>query len=159
MLIRQASRNDARRISYLIQKNTEKVVENNYSSEQIEVWKKANTQRAIEQKMEERILFVAFDKGKLVGTIGLQGNEVLGLYVSHTQRGKGIGRQLLKHLEAFACAHQIESLILTATPSGFPFYERNGFEAQEAVIVKIDGVDFMETKMIKKQISPNNSLR
>ncbi len=40
MLIRKATKKDARRISYLIKKNTENVLENGYTNEQIATWKK-----------------------------------------------------------------------------------------------------------------------
>ena len=148
--IRQANENDARRISYLIQKNTENVTVNNYSKKQIEIWKAANSPSAIKLKLRERILFCAFENGKLVGTIGLEGNELVGLYVSYTKIGKGIGKKLLNHLEGYAKKKQIRILELTSTPSALPFYHKNGYFSQEYVIINVNGVDFKEMKMSKK---------
>lgn len=149
MTIRQANKNDARRISYLIQKNTVNVTKNNYSAEQIDVWKAANTTTAIKGKLNERIIFCAFENEKLIGTIGLQGNEVVGLYVSYNKVGKGIGTKLLNHLEEYAKKNRIETLELTSTPSANLFYRRNGYIAKEPIIISVNGVDFLETKMTK----------
>jgi len=150
MLIRQANKNDAKRISYLIQKNTEKVRKNNYSKKQIEIWKAANTPSAIKNKLEERIIFCAFENEQLIGTIGLEENVVVGLYVSYSKLGQGIGKKLLHHLEAFAKENRIRDLELTSTRSANSFYQRNGFSPQESVLVNVNGVDFQETKMTKK---------
>ena len=150
MVIRQANSKDARRISYLIKKNTGKVLENNYTSEQVITWKKANSPKAIAESLKQRIIFCAFQNDKLVGTIGLQENEVVGLYVSYAKRGKGIGRQLLSFIESYAKAKDIKDLELTSTPSAVKFYAKSGYQLQDPVIVKISGVEFKETRMTKK---------
>ena len=59
-------------------------------------------QGRIRKKLEERTIFCAFENKKLVGTIGLEGKEVVGLYVSYSNIGKGVGKALLNHLEEFA---------------------------------------------------------
>ena len=150
MLIRKAQTKDAKRISYLIQKNTDRVQENNYSPEQMEAWKKANTTGAILEGLKSRLIFCAFQKEQLVGTIGLQGSLIVGLYVAYSKRGKGIGKVLLQHLEEYAKANKLRTLELSATPAGFPFYSKNGYVREESVVVNINGVDFKETQMSKK---------
>ena len=150
MEIRIATPNDAKRISYLIQKNTERVLENGYSQAQIGVWKRFNTPSGIRQQMEKRTIFCAFQNQKLVGTIGLQENEVVGLYVSYSQRKKGIGGILLDYLERYARNQKIEKITLTATPSARHFYEKRGFIPFKPVVVNINDVDFFETEMYKK---------
>ncbi|MEL7123905.1 MAG: GNAT family N-acetyltransferase [Bacteroidota bacterium] len=153
MEIRRAQLADATRISYLIQKNTEKVLENNYSQEQKEVWKRANTVGSIKQKIKEATIFCAFQNGQMAGTIGLQGNEVFGLYVSYAKRGLGIGGKLMTHLEGYAKDKNLEELSLTSTPSALLFYQSKGFKAIEKCTVTIMGVPFEETLM-KKTLKP-----
>lgn len=149
MIIRQANKDDAQRISYLIQKNAEHVKNNNYSARQIETWKAANSSGTIRKKLEERTIFCDFENKKLVGTIGLEGKEVVGLYVSYSNIGKGVGKALLNHLEEFAERNGIIDLELTSTPSAKQFYQKKGYSAQEEVLVNVNGVSFMETKMTK----------
>jgi len=152
MHIRKATIHDARRISYLIRKNTEKVEENNYSEAQISAWKLANSPKAIINLLKKRTMFCAFRNGKLIGTIGLQGSEVVGAYVSYSKRGKGIGKKLLSYLEKYARKQQIQRLELTSTPSAVNFYKSLGYQAKRSVVLNINGVDFMETSMTKKLI-------
>ena len=148
-VIRQATPQDTRRISYLIQKNTDKVTENNYTMAQKNAWKKANTPKAIQNQLAHRILFCAVKNGQLYGTIGLMGNEMVGLYVSYSKRGRGIGKLLLAHLEDYAREQGISRLKLTATPSAKPLYEKSGYTPHNQVTVQINGVTFLETSMSK----------
>ncbi len=149
MLIRIATKKDARRISYLIRNNTEKVTENNYTQEQIKTWKKANTTKAVENNMKKRVIFCAFQNNKLIGTIGLQEKEVVGLYVNHAKRKLGIGRKLLQHLELYAQSIQLKELVLTSTRSAKRFYKNNGYKVIKSVIVKVNETEFKETEMKK----------
>lgn len=150
--IRIAKDKDARRISYLIQKNTELVKENKHTDAQIKAWKKENTPAKIKAKLKDRILFCAFLKRQLVGTIGLKGNEVVGLYINPYKRGYGIGKKLLNHLEKFALTQGQTHLELSATPSGYGFYKKYGYQEKGPVLVVINNVEFDETKMEKQLI-------
>ncbi len=149
--IRKATIQDARHISYLIQKNTEKVVENQYSAAQKKAWKKANTPKVIQKSITTKTWFCAFSQQKLVGTIALEGKELSGLYVSYTKRGLGIGRLLMTYLETYAIEQGITELVLTSTPSALRFYENNGFVKLGPVSVDVFGVPFPEMAM-KKEI-------
>lgn len=149
MNIRKATSADAKRISYLIVRNTEKVLENNYNAEQIRVWKKYNSPKAIKEQLVKRVILCACVKEKLVGTIALQESEVAGLYVSFTKRGKGVGRQLLDYLEDYAKSCGIKELSLTSTPSAESFYRRNGYQPVGDIVIYEEGVAFKETRMIK----------
>ena len=149
MLIKQATQSDVQRISYLIQRNTEKVKENNYSFEQKRVWKKSNTPKEVEISLKNRIIFCGFIQNHLVGTIGLQKNEIVGLYVSYSKRGLGIGRKLLNYLEDYTRSRNMEKLILYSTPSAIKFYRLNGYKVLNSNKINIMGVEFDETKMEK----------
>ncbi|MEK6257127.1 MAG: GNAT family N-acetyltransferase [Planctomycetota bacterium] len=80
----------------------------------------------------------------------MEGTELVGLYVSPSVRGQGIGRSLLAHLESFAAKQGIVRLHLTSTPSALDFYLRNGWRAGDTQVVKIMGVDFEETFLSKR---------
>jgi len=150
MHIRKATIEGCRRISYLIRKNTEQVKENHYSEIQVRTWKKANTTKAIEEKMKTRTIFCAFQHNQLVGTIGLDQTEVVGVYVSYSKRNLGIGGQLIRYLEQYAHRIGLAELTLTSTPSAKAFYQSKGFTAMNEVSVMIMGVEFIETAMRKK---------
>ncbi len=148
--IRKATIEDASRISKLIRKSAEKVKENNHSPEQVRVWKEDNTVKAIKNKFKQRTMFCAFESGKLVGTIGLEGDYLVGLYISYSKRGTGLGHQLLTFLENYALKKNVNELQLTATPNGYGFYLKYGYEPQGKIDLYYDGIKFIETKMKKR---------
>lgn len=149
LTIQKATTNDARRISYLIQKNTDSNP-NNYTKLQIEAWKKCNTPAKIKELLKSRETFCAFYKHKLVGTIGLKSNEIVGFYISFSKRKKGIGQQLFNFIENYVIQKKIETVILTATPSALEFYKKNGFSIVKPIKVAIGDVIYQEFNMIKK---------
>ena len=144
-----ATEKDARAISALIRKNADVVLSACYSPEQLAAWKRYNTPARIRQGMSGRATFCAFHAGRLCGTIGLKGSELVGLYLSPHWRGRGIGRLLLAHLEAFAATRGITTLHLTSTPSATRFYSQSGWYSERTVVLNILGVDFEETFMTK----------
>ena len=146
--IRKATHNDSKKISYLIQKNTE-ANPNNYNQEQLVTWKKYNTPSRIKKQLTEREIFCAFENEKLVGTIGLLNNEIVGFYISPSKRGQGIGTKLFDFIENQAKQKGYKTLLLTSTPSAVKFYQNKGFQQTKTVIVTIDGVDYQEYNMIK----------
>ena len=148
--IRHATERDARAISNLIRRNAEVVLSMHYSGDQLSAWKRYNTPARIRQRMAERTTLCAFRAGRLCATIGLEGSELVGLYVSPGLRGKGIGKSLLAHLESFAVTQGIGRLHLTSTPLALDFYLRNGWHAGRTVVLNIMGVDFEETFMSKR---------
>src|SRR5262245_19737522 len=102
--IRPATERDARALSALIRRNAEVVLSAHYSRDQLAAWKRYNTPARVRQRLAERTTFCAFRGRRLCATVALQGTELVGLYVSPSTRGKGIGRALLVHLETFAAA-------------------------------------------------------
>lgn len=147
-----ATLEDAEAISQLILDNTDQVQANPYTAAQRQAWKAANTAEAIREQLQNRLVFCAWEGSTLLGIIGLKNQEVVGLYVHPAHLRKGIGQFLLVRLEAFAQTQGIEALSLFATPAGYPFYLRNGYQpiGEEDVIVR--GVVFKETKMHKRLI-------
>ena len=148
LIIRKATLEDAKRISYLIQKNTE-ANPNNYNQEQLVTWKKYNTPSRIKKQLTEREIFCAFENNKLAGTIGLLNNEIVGFYISPSKRGQGIGKKLFDFIQNQAKQKGYKTLILTSTPSAVKFYENKGFQQIKTVIVSIDDINYQEYNMIK----------
>ena len=147
--IRKATIRDAHRISYLIKKNADHVLSEDYSKEQIAAWKNENTVKTITDNLKSRTTFVAYQNGQLVGTIGLDGNNLVGLYISYHKRGRGLGYKLLDHVENYAKKNKIKELHLTATPNGYGFYLKNGYKSYGKIELYYGGVKFVETKMVK----------
>ena len=148
IIIKKATIQNARSISYLIQKNTEGNP-NHYSDIQLNTWKSYNTTSKIKAQFLEREIYVAYKGNRLVGTIALKKNEIAGFYVSYSQRGKGIGKQLLYFIQKKAVDKDYKELILTATPSAVKFYTNHGFTLIEEVTVTLNKIAYQEFAMKK----------
>lgn len=75
--------------------------------------------------------FTIEQEGKILGSIGLEVYEKLGLLrslvVQEKQRGKGFGKKLTGHLEQYAHQQSIASLYLL-TETAEPFFVSLGYE-------------------------------
>lgn len=147
--IRKATAKDARKISYLIQKNTISNP-NNYTQAQIQAWVQYNTPSKIKEQLKKREIYCAFEHQKLIGTIGLQVNEIVGFYISYSLRKKGIGKQLFNFIETLIVQKGFKEILLTATPSAVNFYKNNGFKIVKTITVTIGKINYEEYTMIKK---------
>lgn len=143
----RATDRDAAAISALVRWNADAVLSADYSPEQLAAWKLYNTPARIRERLAERTTFCAFHSERLCGTIGLKGAEMVGFYVSW--RGRGVGRMLLAHLEAFAAQQGIRTLHLTSSPSAVSFYRQGGWRGERPVALNILGVRFPENFMTK----------
>jgi len=149
--IRKATYKDVNRISYLIQKNTDENP-NNYTKIQLNNWKKHNTPANIKKQLKTREVFCAFENNKLIGTIALVDNEIMGFYVSFSKRGNGIGAKLLKFIEEEAKQKNIKTLYLTATLSAELFYKSKGFQKTKDNLVNLNGINYNEVDMQKELV-------
>ena len=77
----------------------------------------------------EYLLFVAETDNKLVGLISLRsGNHISLLFVDENYHRKGIGTQLVKHLQEYMLQNtNQQKLTVFASPYGVPFYHKTGF--------------------------------
>lgn len=148
MTIKIATEKDVNRISYLIRKVTD-INPNKYSKNQIKAWKQYNTPSKIKKQLKDRVIFCAFEDNRLLGTIALKANYILGFYVSQSIKKRGIGTKLLTHAEAYAENKSIKKLYLTSTPSALEFYKNRGYNAKRMLTLSIFGVDYPEVEMEK----------
>ena len=139
MIIKKATNDDINNISRLIIEVTDKNP-NQYSTEQIIAWKKYNTPSKIRKQMNDRLIFCAIKDNKLIGTIALKEDFILGFYVNYSVRKMGIGTKLLDYLERYAFANNIKKLRLTSTPSALDFYKNKGYKIKEKVVLTIYGI-------------------
>lgn len=147
--IKNAVLEDCAAISQLIRENTREVKENNYSEEHMEVWIRHTCPEEIQKLFKRRTIFCGFFENEMVGTIAMEEGDVVGLYIAVNHLRKGIGKVLLIHLEKYALKLNFDSLSLTSTPSGLPFYLANGYKILGPETIMVDGVEFHETRMVK----------
>ena len=101
------------------------------------------------QKASDIEMFVAESGGKIVGIIGLKGNNLRTFYVHPLYQGKGIGRQLFNLLERIAVSRKISKLFLEGSPFGQPIYEHFGFIKTGTIKKERVGQIYTDAKMEK----------
>jgi ribosomal protein S18 acetylase RimI-like enzyme len=89
----------------------------------------------IRQRLNEGPTWVAVQDAAIVGTVSAvlkgEGVYVRSMGILPTERGQGLGRQLLQMAESFAREHKAEYMFLSTTPflnRAIQLYERYGFE-------------------------------
>ena len=88
------------------------------------------------------------ENGKVVGTVGLEGDEVCALYVDPDVHGRRVGERLLQRIEDFALSCHVHLLHLSASLTAIGFYEKMGYRSQEKEESELFGPAYIMTKLL-----------
>ncbi|GII52719.1 GNAT family acetyltransferase [Planotetraspora thailandica] len=80
----------------------------------------------IVQLADERQMFVA-ERAGIAGTVSRDGNKVFTMFVHPRAIGQGVGRRLMRHIEALAAAEGYDYMETGASVTGHGFYQRLGY--------------------------------
>ncbi|AZQ54770.1 GNAT family N-acetyltransferase [Burkholderia cenocepacia] len=80
-------------------------------------------------RVVERDFYVVVDEGRVVGTgmLTVENGQVDAIFVRPSHMGRGIGRKMLRFLEALAAEHGVVEMCLDATLNAAPFYRSCGW--------------------------------
>lgn len=112
------------------------------------------TPAKLDQLNRERYCVVAEEDGEICGTAGLEGNSLLTFFVDPAYQGMGVGKLLLRDVEAFAGARAIEELEVQSSLAGAEFYEGQGYRPTGVVI---DGTAGPQIEMRKRIAAERDS--
>jgi len=127
MIIRKATKKDARKISLLRRKTLREINKNDYPPEHLQYLIDENSTVGIINKIKDRDVFCILEGNILLGTIELKGNKILGLFIKSSAIGKGIGTKLMDFIENYARSKRIKQARLYSTKFAFSFYKKRGF--------------------------------
>ena len=137
MKIRKATIKDAGKISRLRRQTLEKITSLSWKKAAvIDYLKKKNSTKEIMKKMKERDIYVATEKGKIIGSVDIKDNKIGGLFVRHDSVGKGIGKKLMEFIEKKAKKRGLSKVILHPTPNAIKFYKKLGYKKKKREIWK-----------------------
>ena len=99
MRVVSAKKGDIAEISICRIKSIEKVNSNCYSEGALKELMEDHTEDKILQEFDSCEIYCLKKKGRIVGTVSLEGNKIDGLYVCPQYVGRGYGRKLLNFIE------------------------------------------------------------
>ncbi len=149
MIIRKAIPQQAREISDLIIETQEKLLQEDYTPEQREVFARKNTPEKILVKMEKGSMYCAMQNGAIIGVVCFSGNELERLYVRINHTREGIGSKLLAIAERKALEIGFKTMSLFSTPSAVTYYKIKGYSLIEEGTIKVEGVNLPKYIMEK----------
>jgi len=150
IIIRHAIERDAEELSEMICENAKTMLAPHYTKEQWDNFSLYYSPEVVRKKIKEQFVFCAELNGKIVGTVALDNDFVVGFYTRLEYLNQSIGAALMTHLEAFAIEKNLNEIQLTSSPEGLKFYFKNGWEKVKDITFDHHGVDFEETLMVKK---------
>jgi GNAT superfamily N-acetyltransferase len=120
MIIRKFKEEDAVHVSEVIWKALDVSNSKDYGQDILLNMKNVYSSDNVSILSKSRTLLVAEDEGILVGVGGIENDFISSVFVNPDQQGKGIGRGIMKALEAIAKEkHQYVSLYSSLTAESF----------------------------------------
>jgi GNAT superfamily N-acetyltransferase len=147
LAIRPATPADVPALSDLIQRTVRESNAGDYPAEVVELISANYAAHKVAQRLAERDIFVCFEGQRMVGTIGLGDGKLRSLFVERALQGKGVGAQLVAHLEAHARMAGAAELQLSSSITARAFYERLGYRLIR-FDERADGSTFLMSKML-----------
>lgn len=100
--------------------------------------------------VRHREMLVAERGGRVVGTVGLEGARVAGLFVDPDWHGRGVGSTLMAAIEARARAHGVARVELHASLNARAFYAARGYVA----LGEEESAEYGRTIVMGKRLVP-----
>ncbi len=150
MRIRKFRKEDAKEVSILKQRSQREVMGGYYPPHVVDFFCRKNTPEYVLNKSKEMDLFVAVEKGKIVGVNGLKKNAVRSFYVLPGFMRKGIGRKLIENVEKLARKKGIKKLLVHSSLYAEEFYRKCGFRKLRTLHNRRGKIRFDEILMEKK---------
>jgi GNAT superfamily N-acetyltransferase len=145
--IRRLRDADAPTVAGIIGHCLREVNSRDYPAEIIERMCAHFTADRIRELARQREVFVAEMDG-VVGTVSRDGNKVYTMFVHPRAAGHGIGRALMRHIEALAAGEGHDHMETGASITAHDFYRRLGY-----VDVRSSDTDFGLNYILRRDIS------
>ncbi len=148
MRVRKFKKEDAKKVSNLIRRCLLEVNIKDYSKKIMDRMVKHFAPSQIIKNSKERIVFVAVENDKILGTASIKENIILTVFVNPNIHNKGIGSKLMNKVENLAKKNGYKTVKLPSSLTSFEFYKKRGYKK-----IKILNSDkYGETIEMKKRL-------
>jgi GNAT superfamily N-acetyltransferase len=148
MKVRKFQNKDARKLSYLIKRALNEVNIKDYPKKVIVYLSKQNAPSKLIEKSKRRDIYVIVDGDRILGTAGLENNNVFSVFVNPAYHGKGVGQKLMGYIERVAKKRGIDRLKLPSSLTAVSFYEKLGYKKIKKVFNKSTGYAIIMEKKL-----------
>jgi GNAT superfamily N-acetyltransferase len=135
--IRRATASDVEALSNLIDRTLVASNAPDYETRFIDMMRESMSATQLAARLAERDCFVAIDSGEIVGTASWSGGRLRQMYVAPEHQRNGLGRQLVRHIEAHARSQGAAKIELSSSHTARGFYEKLGYQM---ICYQSDGV-------------------
>jgi GNAT superfamily N-acetyltransferase len=97
---------------------------------------------------------VAERAGRLVGYAALRERELTAVFVRPSAAGIGLGRELVRRIEAVAARSGATALAVDAARPAVPFYRALGFSSGRELSVPLPGGTALPARRMRKRLEP-----
>nr|ADQ54418.1 GNAT family acetyltransferase [uncultured marine crenarchaeote E37-7F] len=128
MRIRKFKQEDARKVSYLIRKTLREVNSKDYPQNQIKFMCENHSSKRIVEKASNRLMYVAVEGERILGTVGLKDTFITTLFVNPKFHNRGIGTELMNHVESTARKKGYICVSVPSSVTAYDFYRKRGYK-------------------------------
>ncbi|TXT62733.1 MAG: GNAT family acetyltransferase [Promethearchaeota archaeon] len=139
---------NARDVSNLIRKTLSESNRKYYPKSVIKFLSDEYSSEHIKNLSKKIDFFIALDGKKIVGVVGLEKNYISSVFVLPKFQKKGVGKDLMKHVEkkAQTCGHK--KVNLNSSINALDFYKKIGYELGNKVEEENYGITYEMSKRL-----------
>jgi putative acetyltransferase len=145
---------DAPMLAEIFRASIETLTADDYSEGQQAAWMStAADEDAFGKRLAEQLTLIATLEGAPVGFVSLRGAEEIDmLYVHPAVAGQGVATMLLDAVEKLVASRGTKKLMVDASDSAQPFFEKRGYAGQRRNTV-IRGEEWLANTTMEKVLS------
>jgi putative acetyltransferase len=137
----------------------EELTTDDYGPAQQAAWASAaNDEEAFAKRLADQLTLIATLEGSPIGFVSLRGAEEIDmLYVHPAVAGQGVATMLLHAVEKLAASRGTKKLIVDASDTARPLFEKRGYVAQRRNTV-IRGEEWLANTTMEKPLTAKGSV-
>lgn len=147
--LRLATSGDLATVFQIHQDSVSQLCRHQYSSEQVEHWFDGRSIAMYQQGVATGRLWVACGP-QLLGFVETDATTIDKLFVAPAAAGQGVGRFLLQQALADLNHRGVRNIVIEATLTAAPFYQRHGFHELERTVFS-HGSNVAPLEIVKMQ--------